>query len=325
MKKLLTGALLLSAMATGAHAAEETDGRWFNPVGSVEVGSEWEEYTSSNNQANKDFLLPYIKTNTRVNKNSEWAYDLNYTYRRHTTSNQRDRRERLEFFVHTPKYKNGNYVLSPRVGFRHEMYGAGVFGDDNRKRTYYRFYTNQAYKLNDTMALFTSGWFAYVDDNKDGGDTKYKHEQEFGIKVKHGAHQMTYSGYSDYETYGSTTPEDGKEDYSRESTNELQFRIRHDYNWANGKTKTYEFARIGIFRVDEYENGKDDNKRERNRFGVGIQHKIHPDFTIVSEVYYESAPNGQNYNDDNDGPNHLGSDKEDTNKMFVKLGLKYSY
>ncbi|MGL4788498.1 hypothetical protein [Cetobacterium sp.] len=308
--------LLASILSVGAFAH------------TIEFGFENEQYDSKYNTS--DVFMPYV-SGSITPKNSALKLDFKYLYQDQygkeraegTNARFKTKRDRFEMFVSGYKYNNGNFTLSPKVGFRYEQWDINDNSSSSQaKRTLgLRFFPDMTYKLSDTTNLYLSGFtgpvFAEVDKKSRLGEVGsetynsdwYQEVQLLGIRHRLPNKDSVWASiYNEYK-------------YSEDSSEYIRWQLRIGYNWnATSKLAINPFARFDLHYNEEdikknSKTYKDTRDKNETRLGTTFNYKIDPTLTFVGEVYWQTAMQ-EAYN---------GSSSPDKDRMFYKLGLRKSF
>ena len=309
--------LLASILSVGAFAH------------TIEFGFENEQYDSKYNTS--DVFMPYV-SGSITPEGSALKIDFKYLYQdqygreRHTDSSKKfkTKRDRFELFASGYKYNNGNFTLTPKVGFRYEQWAIDGTSPYSQAKRYLnlRFYPDMTYKLSDSTNLYLSGFtgpaFAEVDKKSRLGETGsetyygdwYQEVQLLGIRHRFSNKDSVWASiYNEYK-------------YVEHSSEYMRWQLRVGYNMnLTDKLVVGPFGRFDLHyeeeslnksKPSEYKKIKD---KDETRIGTTFNYKVDSSLTVVGEIYWQTALD-QKYG------SSASSDKE---RMFYKLGLRKSF
>ncbi|MGF1722967.1 hypothetical protein L4D20_23430 [Vibrio kyushuensis] len=292
--------------------------------GSIEVGTEYEDYNS--NYSHNDLLLPYLYTSFSPLPDSPLRVGVRFNDRQ--MMNQimpedgnpyRNDRSRQEYLVSYRYNVTDNFTFSPGFRIRHEEYS-----QNDTRRTEWRVYPNMTYQVNDTVSLGVDGFIAPIsaDMGARGNDqnsaqpndrfdyTDYLHELDFRFMTKFSdVSRLTTSLMSVYNKIGGVANAG-----ELETRNELQLRFvyRHQF----GDLTLSPFARIGLLRDDTDAVG---NEREhiRHRFGVNGS------YVMTNELDLTFGLNWQTEDQRDWSNNDVAAGAVE--RMVYQLGVRYNF
>ncbi|WP_047383852.1 hypothetical protein [Cetobacterium sp. ZWU0022] len=309
--------LLASILSVGAFAH------------TIEFGFENEQYDSKYNTS--DVFMPYVSGSitpegSALKLDFKYLYQDQYGRERHTDSSKKfkTKRDRFELFASGYKYNNGNFTLTPKVGFRYEQWAIDGTSPYSQAKRYLnlRFYPDMTYKLSDSTNLYLSGFtgpaFAEVDKKsrleETGSETYYgdwyQEVQLLGIRHRFSNKDSVWASiYNEYK-------------YVEHSSEYMRWQLRVGYNMnLTDKLVVGPFGRFDLHyeeeslnksKPSEYKKIKD---KDETRIGTTFNYKVDSSLTVVGEIYWQTALD-QKYG------SSASSDKE---RMFYKLGLRKSF
>ena len=308
--------LLASILSVGAFAH------------TIEFGFENEQYDSKYNTS--DVFMPYVSGSitpegSALKLDFKYLYQDQYGRERHTDSSKKfkTKRDRFELFASGYKYNNGNFTLTPKVGFRYEQWAIDDTSTSSQAKRYLnlRFYPDMTYKLSDSTNLYLSGFtgpaFAEVDKKSRLGETGsetyygdwYQEVQLLGIRHRFSNKDSVWASiYNEYK-------------YVEHSSEYMRWQLRVGYNMnLTDKLVVGPFGRFDLdYDVKDksktsstYKNTKDSSE---TRIGTTFNYKVDSSLTVVGEIYWQTAT----------VENYKKEPSPDKERMFYKLGLRKSF
>ena len=308
----------------------------------IEIGFENEQYDDkgTNNYNRSDVFMPYVSGSFNPIEGSKLKLDFKYMYQDQygkeraegTNARFKTQRDRFELFASGYSYKDGNFSLNPKAGFRYEQWAINDNSPSNQtKRSLgLRFYPDMTYKLSDTTNLYLSGFTGPLFN-----ETKQQSRKDSGYNSKNlGSNNYYGDWYQEIQLLGIRHTLPNKDmlwasiyneyKYLEHTSEYIRWQMRIGYNWkATDKLAINPFVRQDLYYEEE---GKESNsvkgsnhglKRDKDetRVGTTFSYKFDTTLTLVGEVYWQSAKNVA----------YSGKKSDDKDRMFYKLGLRKSF
>ena len=299
MKKLAILGLFLGLVGS-AYALEKV-----NITTGVYIESEDHnsEYTAS------DLDVKGIRLKGALKDIPLWA-EFAYEYRNANLSGHTGDEDRYKFMIGY-KFEAGSFVFRPEYELR-----IRELRESPDEQWGNRFKPNWDYKFNDQWTLFNNWMFTYQPTKAYRGmaDTKnwddYYHEIETGIKYKFEGNQaVLFSIYNEYEK-----DEKSPAHVQAYSYDEWQLRLAYEKKFNNGVFVS-PFVRIGIDKTEETVLGYENDNKLRNRYGVKMGYTAENGIGVYGETYYQ----------DEEMQSASGVKMNERDKVYLKLGLDYTF
>ena len=299
MKKLVVLGLFLGLVGS-AYALEKVN---------ITTGVYMESEDHNSEYSSSDLDVKGIKLKAAMKEIPLWV-EFNYEYRNVNLSGHTGDEDRYKFMIGY-KFEAGSFVFRPEYELR-----IRELRESPDEQWGNRFKPNWDYKFNDQWTLFNNWMFTYQPTKAYRGmaDTKnwddYYHEIETGIKYKFEGNQaVLFSVYNEYEK-----DEKSPAQVQAYSYDEWQLRLAYEKKFNNGVFVS-PFVRIGIDKSEKTVLGYDNDNKLRNRYGAKMGYTAENGIGVYGEAYYQ----------DEEMQTASGVKMNERDKVFLKLGVDYTF